>query len=435
MFELFGLLLSLALLVFLTMRGINIIVSAIACSILLALTNHLNVEQALTDYYMNGFTGFLASWFLIFMVGAVFGQFMLETKAADAIAEWISRTFGPERAVFAVVAACAIMTYGGVSVFIVGFTLYPIAVALFQKANLPHRFIPAALVFGSISFTMTSPGSPEVQNLIPTEYFQTTPTAGGVIGVLIGLLIMVAGGLALGRMVRKAKAQGEGFQLPVKQQQLFARDEKGEATLPHPLLSLIPLLAVVVLLNILAQFMAASTAALLSLSVGVALIILINYKFLRKFWDPWATGTQNALIATANTCAVVGFGSVAAEATSFQAIVDSLVHIPASPLLGLAIGVTVISGITGSATGGLGIALPLLAPIYMAQGLDPGAMHRVSALASGGLDSLPHNGYVVTTVRVICGETHERAYKPIFMLSVVIPTLAVLLSVLLYTIF
>ncbi|WP_338379227.1 SLC13 family permease, partial [Enterococcus faecium] len=140
-----------------TIKGINIIVSAIVCSIIVALTGGLNFFEALTTHYMTGFTGFFASWFLTFLLGAVFGKVMEDTKSANSIAEWVSRRFGAKRAVFAVVAACAIMTYGVVSIFIVAFTVYPIAFALFKKANLPHRFVPAALVFGSISFTMTSP--------------------------------------------------------------------------------------------------------------------------------------------------------------------------------------------------------------------------------------------------------------------------------------
>ncbi|WP_026585443.1 GntP family permease [Bacillus sp. J33] len=450
MIGMLGLIASLLLLMYLTMKGINIIIAAIISAVVVALAGGLNLETALTEHYMTGFTNYFYSWFLIFLLGATFGKIMQVTKAADSIANWVKDTLGPSRAVFAVVAAAAVMTYGGVSLFVVGFAVYPIAVSLFKVANLPHRFIPAALVFGSISFTMTAPGSPEIQNLIPTEFFGTKPTAGGVIGVLMALLIMVTGGILLSRMVKKAVQNGEVFSLP--NQPSSAANEtaaalEGEVAMqkpdaapagkeyPHVILAILPLAAVIAILNTAANFTSSTAAALISLTSGIVLACVLMIKYLVGFWEALAKGAQDALVAAANTCAVVGFGSVAAQVAAFDAFVDALVNIPGPPLMGLAIAVTLICGITGSASGGLGIALPILSPMYMAQGLDPGAMHRISALASGGLDSLPHNGYVVTTIRAICGETHKRAYWPIFILSVAMPTVILFLAVILYSIF
>lgn len=436
-----GLILSLVLLIYLTMKGINIIIAAIIASFTVAITGGINLETAMLDSYMTGFTGYFASWFLVFLLGAIFGKVMEETKSAESIANWIKNTFGTKRAVFAVVAAAAIMTYGGVSLFVVGFAVYPIAVSLFRSANLPHRFIPAALVFGSISFTMTSPGSPEIQNIIPTEFFGTSPTAGGFIGVLMGLAIMIIGGLWLGSLVRKASRNGETFSPPNVKNELATAVEEEELqglekhNLPNIVISIIPLALVIIILNILGQFINPTTALLIALVIGIAVACITMKRFLKEFWETLAAGTQNSLVAIANTCAVVGFGSVAADVSAFNTLIEGLLNMPGPPLLGLAIGVTVICGITGSASGGLGIALPILAPIYLAQGVDPGAAHRVSALASGGLDSLPHNGYVVTTVRAICGETHSRAYKPILFVSIIVPTAVTLLAVLLYSVF
>ncbi|WP_436373947.1 GntP family permease [Cytobacillus sp. BC1816] len=450
MLGMLGLIASLILLMYLTMKGVNIIIAAIISAVVVALTGGLNLETALTEHYMTGFTNYFYSWFLIFLLGAVFGKIMQVTKAADSIANWVKDTLGPSRAVFAVVAAAAIMTYGGVSLFVVGFAVYPIAVSLFKVANLPHRFIPAALVFGSISFTMTAPGSPEIQNLIPTEFFGTKPTAGGIIGVLMALIIMITGGILLSRMVKKAVQNGEVFSLP--NQPSSAANESAAALeaelsmqrpdaapagkdFPHVLMAILPLASVIAILNTAANFTSSTAAALISLTSGIILACVLMIKYLVGFWEALAKGAQDALVAAANTCAVVGFGSVAAQVAAFDAFVDALVNIPGPPLMGLAIAVTLICGITGSASGGLGIALPILAPMYMAQGLDPGAMHRISALASGGLDSLPHNGYVVTTIRVICGETHKRSYWPIFILSVAMPTAVLFLAVILYSIF
>lgn len=432
MLSIIGLIGGLGLLIFFTMRGVNIIVAAVISSVILALTGGLNLIEALTEHYMTGFTGFFKSWFLIFLLGAIFGKVMEDTNAAKSIAYWFQNKIGSKGAVLAVVAASALMTYGGVSVFIVAFCVYPIAVSLFKNANLPHRFIPAALVFGSISFTMTSPGSPEIQNIIPTEYFGTTPTAGGWIGVLGALMIMVIGGYALTMMVNKAVKNGEVFALPYKEDK---QDEEKEEKLPNVIVALIPLMAVVGVLNVLANFIPTNDAVLVALFSGSLVAWLLMFKYADNHMNILAKGTENSLVAIANTCGVVGFGAVASKVPAFTAIVDGLTNMPGLEYAGLAMAVTLIAGITGSASGGLGIALPILAPVYIAQGLDPGAMHRISSFASGGLDSLPHNGYIVTTVQGVAKETHKTAYKPIFILSVVIPTFVLAAIVVLYTIF
>jgi len=223
-----GLIGSVILLIYFTMKGINIIIAALLSSAVIVITSGLNWEIAFTENYMTGFTDYFYSWFLVFLLGAIFGKIMQDTKSADSIANWIKNTLGPSRAVFAVVAAAAIMTYGGVSLFVVGFAVYPIAVSLFRAADLPHRFIPAALVFGSISFTMIAPGSPEIQNIIPTEFFGTKPTAGGFIGILLALIIMIIGGWWLGRYVKRAVKSGEVFSLPPSSQ----AKEQSAATIP-----------------------------------------------------------------------------------------------------------------------------------------------------------------------------------------------------------
>src|SRR5699024_10172957 len=408
-----GLIVSLALLIYLTMKGVNIIIGAIISSVVVALTSGLDLGTAMMEDYMAGFTDYFAAWFLVFLLGAIFGKIMDEARSADSIANGIKKAVGAKRAVFAVIAAAAIMTYGGVSLFVVGFAIYPIARSLFREANLPHRFIPAALVFGSISFTMTAPGSPEIQNIIPTEFFGTSPGAEGWIGVLSALLIMLAGSLWISRFVKKAVKSGETFSPHYElreDEQIPEGEHLDKERLPNVCIAVIPLIMVIVLLNVLSIYMEATAALLAALTIGIFLNCVMSYRFLSEFWEALAEGAQNSLVALANTCAVVGFGSVVGVIPIFDSIVDGVVGIPGPPLLGLAVGVTVVCGITGSASGGLGIALPILGPIYMGQGLDPGEMHRVSALASGGIDSLPHNGYVVTTIRVITGETHKRAY-------------------------
>jgi H+/gluconate symporter-like permease len=400
---------------------------------------------------MKGFTGFFASWFLLFLLGAIFGKVMGETKAAESIAAWVLKVLGPKGAVMATVLACAIMTYGGVSLFVVGFSVYPLALSLFRKANLPRRFIPAALVFGSVTFTMFLPGSPEIQNIIPTQYFQTTPHSGFTIGLIVSVINFIIGSLFLLFTVNRAVKRGEQFEdRPTDPHMLAAAngevaatseeaasgsDGKAKSGLPHIAVAIAPIIVVIASLAVYSSFIDSTSAAIYSLFSGIVAACLLMFSYLNKFWGPLAEGANEAILAACNTSAVVAFGKVAATTVGFTQLVDAVLQIPGPPLLSLGICINLISGLTGSASGGLGIALPILAPIYMKMGIDPGALHRVSVMASDGLASLPHNGYVVTTIRNICGETFKRAYLPVAMVAVILTSFAMLLAVALFSIF
>lgn len=446
--HIFLLVVALGLLTWMTIRGINIIIAAIIASLFVAITAGQNVAVVLTDTYMKGFTGFFGSWFILFLLGAIFGKVMADTGAADAIAQALMKYFGKKWVILAIVFTCAIMTYGGVSLFVVGFSVFPIAESLFREANLPRRYIPAAIILGSVSFTMTMPGSPEIQNLIPTKFFHTTPWAGGVIGMIMATCIAVAGCIYLLKAVKRAVGRGEHFEEYLHENATFNRVQQEMAAAietvptkldvkkPNFIVAFLPLLVVVVSLAILTNgyHVDSLIAAVYSLIAGIVSAWLLMFGFIRQFWGSLAEGASESLVAISNTCAVVGFGSVVATTEGFKQVVTAVTHIPGPPLLGLGIGVTVIAGITGSASGGLGIALPILAPIYTKMGLDPGAMHRISALASGGLDAMPHNGYVVTLIRSISKETHKRAYLPVAMVAVVTTTIALLIAIILFSI-
>lgn len=432
-----GLIAGLALLILLTMRGVHILIAAVTSALLVAVTSGIALMPPLAapdapDYvtaYMRGFTGFLADYLFIFLLGAIFGEVMAASGAADSAAKFIIERLGVKYAVLAVVAACAILTYGGVSVFIVAFSVYPMAVSLFRDANLPHRFIPAALCFGSVTFTMTSAGSPEIQNMIPMEYLGTTAMAGWRVSIVVAIILATAGYLWLQRMVRKAVDNGERFEGA-----LGDHTERDLKHLPHPALSLVPLIFVVALFNLTDGFLE-KWALVIALGAGTLIALAIGWRHRVQMPKAFAIGATGAIIAITNTCAVVGFGTVAQLTPAFQQALDLVTGLPGDPLIGAAIAVTVICAVTGSASGGQTIALPLIAPGYLEAGVEPGELHRVVALASGALDSLPHNGYVVTTIRAICGETHARAYGPVGALTVILPLAGLIVAVGLFAIF
>ncbi|UGB29872.1 GntP family permease [Metabacillus sp. B2-18] len=434
MLSMIGLIGGLALLIFLTMRGMNLLVAGPLCALFVAVFSGLPLfpqlvgegEANLVGNYMTGFSGFIASWYLMFLLGAIFGKVMEDSGAADSVSKWIVSKIGMKRAVLAIVIACAVLTYGGVSLFVVAFSVYPMAVSLFREADLPRRFIPAALAFGSVTFTMTSAGSPEIQNWIPIEYLGTSPYAGWEVSLIVAVFMMVFGYWWLRRMISKAVARGEKF---------VARDNdpvNEHKALPNPLFGVIPLFVVLVISFIFHDSLQQS-ALIIALLGGVIATYLLNRKYFKSFWNAVSEGTLGALLALGNTAAVVGFGGVAKAVPAFEVAVNAMTSIPGSPLIGGAIAVSVIAGMTGSASGGQAIALPLLAPHYMDMGVNPEALHRVVSISSGALDSLPHNGYVVTTVRAICGESHQDAYNPVGALTVIVPLLGVVLAIILFS--
>jgi H+/gluconate symporter-like permease len=442
---------ALALLIWLTIRGVHILIAAPVAAAIVAATSGLAwlpplAADGAPDYmtaYMAGFTSFFAAWFPMFLLGAIFGEIMGASGAAASVAHWVISRIGTRHAVLAVVAACAILTYGGVSVFIVAFSVYALAVHLFREADIPRRFIPAALAFGSVTFTMTSAGSPEIQNLIPMPFLGTTAYAAWEVSLVVAVLMAAAGHFWLQWMVKRAVAQGEKFE---------ARETDDAppdtSDMPHPLLSLLPL-AVVLGTFLILQFPESTGLAgtLLppasldkwalvgALGAGVAVALLIAARRIRTMGEVFSRGAAGSVVAITNTCAVVGFGAVAQLSPAFAQALAAVQQLPGDPLIGAAIAVTVIAGLTGSASGGQTIALPLIAPHYIAEGANPEELHRVVAISSGALDSLPHNGYVVTTIRAICGETHARAYPAVAALTVVIPTVGLAVALLLFAAF
>lgn len=434
MLSMIGLIGGLALLIWLTMRGMNLLVAGPLCALFVAIFSGLPLfpqlvgegEANLVGNYMSGFSGFIGSWYLMFLLGAIFGKVMEDSGAADSVSKWIVEKLGMKQAVLAIVFACAVLTYGGVSLFVVAFSVYPMAISLFRQADLPRRFIPGALAFGSVTFTMTSAGSPEIQNWIPIEYLGTTPYAGWEVSLIVAVFMMVFGYWWLRRMITKAVARGERF---------IARDNdpvNEEKALPNPLTGLIPLLVVLIISFIFHDSLQQS-ALIIALLGGVIATYLLNRKYFRSFWNAVSEGTTGALIALGNTAAVVGFGGVAKAVPAFETAVTAMTNIPGSPLIGGAIAVSVIAGMTGSSSGGQAIALPLLAPHYMDMGVNTEALHRVVSISSGALDSLPHNGYVVTTVRAICGETHKDAYNAVGALTVIVPAIGVVIAIILFS--
>ncbi|MFQ3852720.1 GntP family permease [Staphylococcus parequorum] len=425
-----GLVGGLVILTILVMRGVNLLIAAPLSALFVGVLNGLPLfsqlatgkEMDFVTSYMDGFSGFVTSWYLMFLTGAIFGKVMEDSGAAESVSHWIIKKIGMKRAVLAIVLACGVLTYGGVSLFVVAFAVYPMAVNLFKESDFPRRFIPATLALGSTTFTMTSAGSPEIQNWIPIPYLHTSPYAGWTVSIITALFMLVAGYLWLMHMIKKAKRKGEYF-ISRTGDQMEDRNK-----LPNPFLSMIPLF-IVLLVSFFLHDALEQSALIVALTSGIIATWLLNKSYFKDFWKAVGNGTEDALIALGNTSAVVGFGGVAKVTPAFNDAIDYVTNLPGSPLITGAFAVMVIAGLTGSSSGGQSIALPILAPHYLDMGVNADAMHRTISMSSGTLDSLPHGGYTVTTIRSIAGETHKDAYGAFGAMTVVVPLVAVIIAI------
>lgn len=427
-----GLIAAFALLMYMIMKGFNIYLTVFVCTLVVAITSQMNVYDAYKVHFMTGFTTFFKNYYLVFLTGTLMAKAMEITGGAKAIAKAIIRVMGTEWAFISVPLACGVLCYGGVSAFVCSFCVFPIALQVFRAADLPRRGIPGALCFGCSTFAMIAPGAVQIHNAVPSENLGTTFMAGAVGGFIGCGFMLVAGIIYLHFWLNKAKSKGERF--VAKSMDVFG--DESEESLPNPLMAVLPLVITICLVNIKVNGVVVAPVEVGVFAGAVSAVLLMHKHIVVKDLPRhFADGAAMALLSITNTCAVNGFGGVASNSPVFSTIVNAMVNIPGPKLLGLVIGTTVIAGICGSASGGLGIAVPILGPVYTQMGISPSIVHRTMALSSAALDSLPHNGYIVTVTNGLCNETHKDSYGLTFALTVVIPFLGSLVGVLIFTLF
>jgi H+/gluconate symporter-like permease len=420
---------------------------------------------------MLGAARFVAQFFPIFLLGALFGKLMDDSGSITAIADFMSAKLGARRAVLAVVIVGALVTYGGVSLFVAFFVIVPMAQALFRAADIPRRLMPAAVGLGTLTFTMSAmPGSPAVQNAIPMPYFGTTPFAAPGLGLIASAVILGFGLWWLGRAEAAARRAGEGYGTgtaaavgavvddvrvrevatasrdfdPAEMRERHASEDLpafGAAVLPIAVVLGVNLvMSLLVLPRLDAAYLAeerfgeTSLAAVggvwavaVALAAAIAAVVLLNYRRFPALRDSADAGANAAVLPILSVASLVGFGAVVAALPAFAVVRDWVLSIGGGPLVSLAAAVNILAALTGSASGGMTIALGALAETYLElaaqHGIDPALMHRVAVIGSGTLDALPHNGAVVTLLAV-CGTTHRESYGDVIMTVIVGPILA-----------
>lgn len=440
-----GIFLSLGLLMYMAYRGFSVIAFAPIFALLAALFSGMALLPTYTEIFLPNLANYAKVYFPFFLLGAIFGKAMEESGEAKSIAKAIVDKLGKKNAMLSVVLSAAILTYGGVSLFVVAFAVYPFAASIFKEADIPKRLVPATIALGAFSFTMDAiPGTPQIQNSIPMKYFNTDLYAAPVFGTLGTIIILVVGMAYLEWRKRKAQAAGEGYgeghinePVPVE-----------ETDLPNPFLSALPLVSVLIITLILQKFIFPhwnitswatqkpygiskdgvvgtmnNWALIIALLCGIIIAFIINPKRIKgNLAKVINAGAIGSLLAVMNTSSEVGFGNVIKTLPGFQSIAHALININpnGSPLLSEAVSVNVLAGTTGSASGGMSIVLDMFGKQYLTwaqnSGIDPQLLHRVAAMASGGMDTLPHNGAVITLLG-IAGLTHKQSYKDIFAIT------------------
>ncbi len=431
-----GIILGLFLLIFLAYRGNSIIWVAPVCAIVVAIMGGMSILDSYLGDYIKGVADYIVSWFPAFFLGAVYGKLMDMTGSARSLANKLVGIIGAKFAVAAVVIPCLLMTFGGISLFVVVFVIYPMGYAIYREANLPRTLLPGAIAYGAFGITMTAiPGTPQIQNIIPTTYYGTTAVAAPLMGIIAAVLIAVPGYIYLEWRCRNARKKGLGFVEDEKYKEKVAATD-----LPswHWLSGLVPLIVVVLMLNVLPGILAkagiaewtTSQSIVVALVGGILVTCLMNLKQFKVLLPAINDGANGSLVAIMNTACAVGFGSVVKIVPGFTLLKNAMLNMPGSILFSEAVAVNVLAGATGSASGGMSIALEALAPQYLEKalslGMNPELLHRVASLASGGLDTLPHNGAVLTLLAV-SNCTHKESYMDVCVTSCIIPVVVSLL--------
>jgi H+/gluconate symporter-like permease len=479
---LLGILVALGLLIWLSFRGWSVLLLAPAVAILAAALAGEPLLAHWTHTFMGSAAQFVAQFFPLFLLGALFGKLMDDSGSVQTIADYMSSKLGHRRAIVAVVLAGALVTYGGVSLFVAFFVLAPMARELFRAANIPYRLMPAAIALGTSTFTMSAmPGTPAIQNTIPMPFFGTTPFAAPGLGIIASGIMLAFGLWWLGRAEASARRSGEahdGDADPVTREladDQFIREravsahEFDLAEIPHgqrsdripPIgIAILPLL-VVVGVNLLTSLLilprldfsflaqerwgrtslagvAGVWSVAVALAAAIATLVVLNRRRLPDLRASMDAGANASVLPIFSVASLVGFGAVIAALPAFGAVRDWVLSISGGPLVSLAVATNVLAALTGSASGGLTIALDALGDVYLqiarATGIDPALMHRIAVIGSGTLDSLPHNGAVVTLLAV-CNSTHRKSYFDMVMANIVGPIIALVVVIFLGSMF
>ena len=424
MLSVLAIIVPLLILVFLIWKKVNIAISAIICTGLMAAMSGLNVYDCLTTDYMKAFVGYIQSYWPLILLGASFGKAMQLGGGAEDLANLLTAKIGTKHTITVLCFTTLILAYGGVSCYVIIFVIYPIALNMFKKADLPRHLIPSVVATGAFTAVNLGPGSPSVVNNIPVKYLGTSATVLPVYSAIIAASFFF---LALAYTIwqeKVARKKGEHFSANEETLRMMAEYEQREHG--NGAIAFIPLAIVVLPLFF-------GVDVLYSLLAGWISIAILYWKKIDDKLEILNCGVSDAMGAIVATSAVVGFGGVAKLTAGYTTLVNMATGMGGSPLISFSLGTALLAGACGSGSGGLTLALETLGPRYLEMGVNPGVLHKIASAACITLDSLPHNG-VMVTVLACCGLTHKEGYKHLFAITVVGSTIILIEAIILASI-
>jgi H+/gluconate symporter-like permease len=454
-------------------RGWSILLVAPIAALIAAMFSGEPLLAHWTQTFMGGAARFVAQWFPMFLLGGLFGKLMGDSGSVTVIAQYLTEKLGTRRTILSVVIASALVTYGGVSVFVAFFVLAPLAHEMFRSGNIPRRLIPATVGLGAFTFTMSvMPGTPSINNAVPMPYFGTTTFAAPGLSLIASAIIFVFGMWWLGRAEAAARKAGEGYAgdaatepvvTEMVREQAAPASDFDPAELPHGkaaesgpsfVLAVLPLVVVIATnflmslivfprldFSFLAKYQWGGTtigamsgvwSVIVALAAANIAVILVNFRRLPSIRESLDAGANSAALPMLMIASLVGFGAVVASLPGFSTVRDAVFSIEGGPLVSLAIAMNVLAGLTGTASGGMAIVLNAFAGDFMRLAteyhISPELMHRVTTLSAGTLDALPHNGTVLLLLQ-ISGLTHRESYLDM-VVTVIVSCIIALVTVL-----
>lgn len=434
MLGMLGIFLGIFILILLTWKGWHMGLATVVAAFAVIIFNRMEIWTGISDSYATAFKNFAGTWFLLFALGAIFGKIMDESGAASSISNYVVSKLGKKRIVLIILLTTAILAYGGISVFVIMFTMYPICMALFKEADIPRKLFPAMSICMAGTSCMTFfPGAPSVPNLVPTEPLGTTIYAAPVIGVLGGIFVFILDYVFFTWMIRKASERGEHFNIAEGDAIIDLNDKGQLQNLPPVWKAFAPIVVLIVSAFILMKFLTPSNYAVvvamtLACIVG---IVLMHDKFAPK--QAVTVGFSNGFNSLVVTSSIMGFGGVVTNSPVFEQITDWILSLDTNPILLACVGINVICAITGSASGGITIFWNTLAEYMISTGINTQILHRITCIACSGLDAMPYSSGIVLANEV--GKTELKdSYKYMFVSNALIPLIGLIFAIVLYKI-
>lgn len=397
-----GVFIGILLIIWFSVKGLHIIIAAPLSALVVILANQMDIFGSLIGQehsYMTALAGFLINNFAIFLLGAILAQYMEKSNATVSIANFILSKVGmgsKYMIMVAIMAIAALLTYGGISLFVVMFAVVPLAKRIFKQMDINWELFPIPLFLGAGTFTMSSlPGNPSVQNAIPTTALGTSLTAAPILGLIGSAVLLAFGLLYMKWCLDRSVKNGEHFDtyLEGKVDLKGVAGDVDESKLPSIWISLAP---IVTLIAIILIFSSVANIILVALAAAIVLSAILYHSYIPSQNMTLNAGATGAVMPAFSTSSSVAFGSVLTLAPGFAVIQQAITSIPGSPVIGLAASSALLSGITGSASGAIGIVMNTLAPDYIAMGINPELVHRITVIAAATLTAMPHSGVVIT---------------------------------------